>query len=54
MMLGLRLAVVARTLLIGLAGMQLTACLEGAPRNGVPQDFASMALVSGYPQDIRI
>jgi hypothetical protein len=54
MMLGLRLAVLARALVIGLAGIQLTGCLQGEPRNGVPADFASMALVSGYPQDIRI
>jgi len=53
MVLGLRLVVLARATIVGLVGIQLTGCLQGAPRNGVPADFASMAQVSGY-QDIRI
>jgi hypothetical protein len=54
MMLGTRLAVLARVLVFALAAISLSACLQGEPRNGVPKDLATIALVEGYPIDIRI
>src|SRR5919108_1195645 len=51
---GLSLAVLARWFFLVLAAAQLSGCLSGAPRNGVPEDFASIAQVKGYPPDIRI
>ena len=53
-MFGSRLAVLARVLISSLAAISLSACLQGEPRNGVPKDLASIALVQGYPVDIRI
>jgi len=54
MMFGSRLAVLARVLISSLAAISLSACLQGEPRNGVPKDLATIALVQGYPVDIRI
>ena len=51
---GARLAVVARWLVLGMAAAGLSGCLEGQPRNGIPQDFKYIPQVSGYPLDIRI
>jgi hypothetical protein len=49
------LAVSARALALGLAGMALSGCLSGAPRNAVPQAPGLMPpQVSGYPLEIRI
>ncbi|MDW6026280.1 patatin-like phospholipase family protein [Mesorhizobium sp. BAC0120] len=48
------LAVLARALLLVLATVQLSGCLSGAPRNAVPENFAPIAQVKGYPPDIRI
>jgi predicted patatin/cPLA2 family phospholipase len=41
-------------MVVGLAGIGLSGCLEGAPRNGVPQDLKFMPQVAGYPLEIRI
>jgi len=51
---GSKLAVLARWLFLVLAATQLSGCLSGTPRNGVPEDFATIAEVKGYPPDIRI
>lgn len=53
--LSLRLAVLARWLLVGMAAMLLSGCLVVDERAGVPQaPSATMAQVVGYPFDIRI
>ena len=48
-------AVAARATVLVSVAFGLSACLQGPPRNGVPQALApSLAQVSGYPLDIRI
>lgn len=44
----------ARLAVVAILGAALGGCISAEPRNGVPQDFASIALVNGYPADIRI
>jgi predicted patatin/cPLA2 family phospholipase len=48
-------AVAARVTVLSFVAFGLSACLQGPPRNAVPQALApGLAQVSGYPLDIRI
>jgi predicted patatin/cPLA2 family phospholipase len=44
----------ATGIVLGLCAVQLSACAAAFPRDSVPQQYASMATVPGYRQDIRI
>jgi hypothetical protein len=54
-LLGSWLAVSARVVAVGLAGVVLSGCLSAEPRNALPQASGILPpQVSGYPLDIRI
>ena len=50
-----RVAVLSRAAAVGIVSIGLTACLQGPPRDAVPEaDAPELAQVNGYPLDIRM